>query len=169
VDNNSQVGDGDVPVGGLSPNRISGTAWTSANQGAGSGLDADQLDGFHAGSFPRKYYEGTLSANTTTSIDIPHYTLFTLQLSSGWPGDGGLAFILGFENDSKIGITYTKYNGDGTGAAGGAEGDEGTTTTLVQFGQGSYIYKVKCPGETNSPHNLVLTATGVELRYRLIY
>ncbi|MCK4417790.1 MAG: hypothetical protein KAV99_06450 [Candidatus Latescibacteria bacterium] len=32
----------------ISPSKVSGTAWTSANDGAGSGLDADMLDGTHA-------------------------------------------------------------------------------------------------------------------------
>jgi hypothetical protein len=35
----------------ISPNKINGTAWTSANDGSGSGLDADMLDGLHASSF----------------------------------------------------------------------------------------------------------------------
>ena len=50
-DNAGEVGDADVPIGGLSPNRISGTAWTSTNDGAGSGLDADMLDGKQASDF----------------------------------------------------------------------------------------------------------------------
>jgi hypothetical protein len=35
----------------ISPTKINGTAWTSTNDGAGSGLDADMLDGFHSSSF----------------------------------------------------------------------------------------------------------------------
>jgi len=50
-DNAGEVGDGDVPIGGLSANRISGTAWTSANDGSGSGLDADLLDGQDGGFY----------------------------------------------------------------------------------------------------------------------
>jgi hypothetical protein len=47
-DDSGEVGDADVPSGGLSPDRINGTAWTGANDGTGSGLDADTLDGYHA-------------------------------------------------------------------------------------------------------------------------
>lgn len=36
---------------GISPSKISGTAWTSTNDGSGSGLDADLLDGQQASSF----------------------------------------------------------------------------------------------------------------------
>jgi len=50
-DNAGEVGDADVVNGGLSPAKIAGTAWTSTNDGSGSGLDADRLDGQHATSF----------------------------------------------------------------------------------------------------------------------
>ncbi len=50
-DNAGEVGDADVVNGGLSPAKIVGTAWTSTNDGSGSGLDADRLDGQHATSF----------------------------------------------------------------------------------------------------------------------
>jgi hypothetical protein len=50
-DDGGEVGDADVPVGALSPDRISGTAWTGANDGAGSGLDADLLEGQHGNSY----------------------------------------------------------------------------------------------------------------------
>jgi hypothetical protein len=50
-DNAGEVGTPDVPAGALSPDRIAGTAWTSANDGAGSGLDADRLDGQEAVAF----------------------------------------------------------------------------------------------------------------------
>ena len=35
----------------IAPGKISGTAWTSTNDGTGSGLNADLLDGVHASSF----------------------------------------------------------------------------------------------------------------------
>ena len=50
-DNAGEVGTPDVPAGGLSPDRIAGTAWTSTNDGHLSGLDADLLDGQNASAF----------------------------------------------------------------------------------------------------------------------
>ncbi|UCH87574.1 MAG: hypothetical protein JSU97_04110 [Dehalococcoidia bacterium] len=38
----------EIVSGTMSPDRILGTAWTSLNDGSGSGLDADLLDGLHA-------------------------------------------------------------------------------------------------------------------------
>ena len=138
------------------------------DDGSGSTLDADTVDGYHGGNLARSSY-GTLYSGSV-SIEIPHWTPFTLHLSSGWPDIGGLAMAQGFENDHYVGITYTKYNGDGTSGYGGAECYEGDTTTILTFGSGSYAYTVRCPGEVADPHNLVLTVSGsVELRWSLIY
>ena len=63
-DDAGEVGDADVPVGGLSPNRISGTAWTSTNDGTGSGLDADLLDGQH-GAFYQARIGGACAVGST--------------------------------------------------------------------------------------------------------
>jgi len=46
-DNVGDVGNSDVLVGGLNPDRINGYAWTRYNDGPGSGVDADLLDGLH--------------------------------------------------------------------------------------------------------------------------
>jgi hypothetical protein len=134
-------------------------------------LNADMVDGVHAGSFTQIRAEGTVDAGNSTTLVIPNYILWTLQLASGWPNYGGVCFVQGFENDHYIGVTFTAYNGDGTSGAGGAEGAESSTTTLVSFGSTNYMYTVKCPGEAAGDHNIVLDASGswVELRYRLIY
>ncbi len=50
-DNANEVDNADVADGALSPAKISGTAWTSINDGPGSGLDADTLDGQDASDF----------------------------------------------------------------------------------------------------------------------
>jgi hypothetical protein len=137
-----------------------------------SNLNADKLDGVHASSFKQIRTEGTIGmGGGTVSLTIPHYTLWTLELSSGWPYEGGVCFVQGFENDREIGVTYTKYNGDGTSGSGGAEGHEGNNTILVSFGSGNHSYSVRCPGEDTGDHNIKLTASGtsVELKYRLLY
>ena len=149
----------------LNGNRV----WNEGNDGHNSGLDADTVDGYHGSQLVLRAYNGTVSAGQSITIEIPHYTPFTLHLASGWPDVGGVAFVQGFENDYYVAITYIAYNGDGTSSYGGAECNEGNTTTLLTFGNGSRIYTVQCPGEVLGPHNLVLTATGVELRYTLMY
>jgi len=62
-DDAGEVGNADVPDGALDPAKITGTAWTSANMGAGSGLDADTLDTKHASDF-------AAASHTHTGADI---------------------------------------------------------------------------------------------------
>jgi cell shape-determining protein MreC len=64
-DDAGEVGDADVPSGALSPDRISGTAWTSTNDGPDSGLDADMLDGQHG-----SYYQVRVSGACTVGSTI---------------------------------------------------------------------------------------------------
>jgi hypothetical protein len=162
---------GDINVNGRITSTIpTGTAPLNLSSGTKcDSLNADMVDGVHSGSFIQIREEGTVWAGNSATLVIPHYIPWTLQLASGQPTAGGVCFVQGFENDRFIGVAYTKYNGDGTSAAGGAEGGEATTTTLVSFGSSSYVYTVKCPGENTGDHNIVLNAAGVELRYRLIY
>ncbi len=49
---NGQIVDADISSSAaIAPSKISGIAWTSSNDGPGSGLDADLLDGQHASGF----------------------------------------------------------------------------------------------------------------------
>jgi hypothetical protein len=134
-------------------------------------LNADLLDDVQGSLYERSYMEGTVLAGSSLVIEIPHYYPFTLQLASGWPDVGGVAFINGMENDWFVAITYTAYNGNGTSQSGGAECSEASNNVLLTFGNGNYIYQLQCPGENTGTHNLKLIATAswVELRYKVIY
>lgn len=47
-----EITDDDIaPGAGIDPTKVSGGAWTSTNDGTGSGLDADMVDGLHADAF----------------------------------------------------------------------------------------------------------------------
>jgi hypothetical protein len=47
-----EITDGDIaPDAEIDPAKIAGAAWTSANDGAGTGLDADMVDGLNADAF----------------------------------------------------------------------------------------------------------------------
>lgn len=136
-------------------------------------LNADMVDGLHAGSFTQIRYDGYLPEGNSITLIIPHWVPWTLQLSSGNPEHFGLCVVQGFENDRWIGVTYVKYNGDGTSAAGGAEGHENSNTILATFGSSGVNYTVQCPNEDAGDHNIKLNTDpgglGVGLRYRLIY
>jgi hypothetical protein len=180
-----QAGNASLNAGALSTDRFSAfsdlTAEGRLANAAGSlaqnngtlqaTLNADLLDDVHGSYYERSYMEGTVVAGSTQIIEIPHWYPFTLQLASGWPDVGGVAFVTGMENDRYVAITYFAYNGDGTSITGGGECGEANNTVLLTFGSGSYVYQLRCPGEAYDPHNLVLVATnaGVELRYKLVY
>lgn len=53
--------------GNISTMSGANTVWTSANDGTGSGLDADLLDGYEAAAFPRKDEDATITGNWTFS------------------------------------------------------------------------------------------------------
>jgi hypothetical protein len=69
------ITDVDISAGAnIEPNKISGTAWTSTNDGSGSGLDADMVDGVHGTSFLRSDTSGTINGNLTVNGSITHQT-----------------------------------------------------------------------------------------------
>jgi hypothetical protein len=72
-----QITDADIdPGAAIDPGKIAGTAWTSDNDGDGSGLDADMVDGLHADAFSdtghihdeRYYTEEELSEDGTINL-----------------------------------------------------------------------------------------------------
>ncbi|MHC5057283.1 MAG: hypothetical protein ACYTKD_21615, partial [Planctomycetota bacterium] len=82
---NGEIVDADIAAGAaIDPAKISGTAWTSTNDGTGTGLDADTLDTLHAADLLDKatydtnddgVVESALNATNATNAD----TLDTLH------------------------------------------------------------------------------------------
>lgn len=69
------ITDSDIAAGAsISPDKISGTAWTSTNDGSGSGLDADTVDGLNSTQFLRNDTSGTLLGNLAVNGSITHQT-----------------------------------------------------------------------------------------------
>lgn len=139
------------------------------NDGAGSGLDADLLDGLEIGNFTRIQASGLIPAGTNFVISLPHFIPFALQVGCEHPHEGGVAQICGFENDSHVGITFQAYHGNGTSTNGGSEGIYGTGVELLQFGDSGYRYVLRC--NNAGPNGLELSTTNSALGayYRLIY
>jgi len=133
---------------GISPSKISGTAWTSSNDGSGSGLDADRLDGLHASSFLSTssdygrpgvapvLYEGTttlsnkyVNEDQSNSISTGMITPNIVSSIEGVSNDGGNIDLVPGSN-----ITITPNDGANTItiAASGGSGD----ITAVYAGSG---------------------------------
>lgn len=107
-----EIADADVSVtANIHPGKISGTAWTAHNDGAGSGLDADMLDGLDSGDFlstasdygrsgvATDLYEGTtvLSDKYVKQDDLNH-----LDAADGDPDSA--VYV---NDDGKVGIGTT--------------------------------------------------------------
>lgn len=87
-DNAGEVDNADVADGALAPEKISGVAWTGANMGTGSGLDADTLDGNDSADFaPATHdhddrYVGKTGVQTISATDFDP-VLYVTQEGSG--------------------------------------------------------------------------------------
>ena len=87
------------------------TIWNSANDGSGSGLDADLLDGLNSTSFVRSdandTMNGQLTINTTNDVQL------SLTSADAWTG-------IAFNDGAALGEDYIWHNGgNGTFAIGG--------------------------------------------------
>lgn len=51
----------------IDPSKISGTAWTSTNDGTGTGLDADTIDGINSTTFLRSDQAANFTSSVTTT------------------------------------------------------------------------------------------------------
>ena len=69
------------------------TAWHAGNDGSGSGLDADTVDGVHASSFLRNHQSGEIAGNLTLDNQNP-----VLQLEA----DGNYSSYIRFSNGSAL-------------------------------------------------------------------
>lgn len=139
------------------------------DDGSGSGLDADLLDGLHAGSFTRIQAGGLIPSGTNVVINPPHFVPFTLQIGCEWPQAGGVASLFGFENSDFISVTFQAYHGDGTSTNGGTEAQYGTAATVLSFGSGTCQYTLRCRGAGQSGLELSTAGSTLGAYYRLIY
>lgn len=105
----------------------SGTLWCSGNDGTGSGLDADTVDGDHASAFLKAEadtFQTVLARNATatTSPKAPRF-LSTEEYCpddppataapSGWPNDGTAADSKDEEFNGALTQTFATYGGGG--------------------------------------------------------
>lgn len=152
-DNAGEVGNPDVPDGALSPTKITGTAWTSGNDGSGTGLDADLLDGNHSNAFATASHNhlgqtwtwGT-NANALVlegTVGWSNSLLRVYNHSSGpsiWGiNDGGGNAVRGQGGGESFGVYGQAENA--AGVAGRSSGNDGVTGTSSASGRsGVYGY-----------------------------
>ena len=115
------VDNADIADGALSPAKIDGTAWTGANHGAGSGLDADLLDGQDSSAFVNTTGPDTISGSSADPI---------LEVNQSGNGVGMVVYAANgvavySENDGPYSAINGWNNGTGSGVYGWNEGSAG--------------------------------------------
>lgn len=90
----------------IDPSKILGTAWTSTNDGTGSGLDADTLDGIDSGKFLRNDQSGVIEGDLTVEGSITH------EAEIRYCSIPFCAFLPRYSADGYRIDTYTLYNAD---------------------------------------------------------
>lgn len=98
--NNSTTNVGKLTVNGTTLQWNTSTIWHAGNDGSGSGLDADLLDGLHYTSFPLK-----IGGNLFSTSEKPSIKLLTFKRSNekGW-----LRLSLSDSNNTSHGV-YSKF------------------------------------------------------------
>jgi hypothetical protein len=129
----------DLAYGGWSAGAVAHRVWHAGNDGSGSGLDADLLDGqdsaffrnasnLNAGTFPDRFDNGTrynigfidgYGGNSYDKLRVWDSSSYTIGMHSGqtmgWLNDYAMTFTM--NNDSDRGF---KWRHDGDGVAAGA-------------------------------------------------
>jgi len=91
------------------------TVWHSGNDGSGSGLNADTLDGQHASAFVAvagDTMSGNLDMNDNNVINIGKIN-FENHEGSDYGANGDVMFDENFYSDSEYGTAWTSTNGGG--------------------------------------------------------
>lgn len=146
-----EVTDADIAAdAAIDPGKIAGTAWTSDNDGSGSGLDADTVDGLHADAFAdtahdhdeRYYRQDELWADGTINlpgnpVDWTKLKGVPAGLADGTDDEGtGDGHSLDAVDGSPVDAVYV--DGDGNVGVGTTEPALGKLTVLTPAGTGIY-------------------------------
>jgi len=123
------------------------TFWHTGNDGSGSGLDADLLDGLNSTSFVRSDTNTNLasghkwtfiSGGAGTSFGANHYSMGVDIANGGWTGPNYSDLIIGYHTGIRIGAAYggTRFyaNSPTTDANNDGNGDGGETLLMTVGG-----------------------------------
>nr|DAQ19062.1 MAG TPA: endosialidase chaperone [Caudoviricetes sp.] len=100
------------------------TVWHSGNDGSGSGLDADLLDGYHETSFVRSFWTNNPRYDMSSNARRP-FISFTYGNNAPFTGGfidvsaNGYGFYLGTNYGGDNSLYYRRHGVDGDGGMGG--------------------------------------------------
>ena len=138
-----------VPSGTFKVDEGSGLqrVWNAGNDGSGSGLDADLLDGLNSTSFVRSDTNTNLASGHKwtfhsgaggTSFGASHYSMGIDTANGGWSHPHYSDLIIGYHTGVRIGASYsgTRFynNSPSTDANNDGNGDAGETLLMTVGG-----------------------------------
>ena len=121
-------------------------AWHTGNDGTGSGLDADMVDGIQASSFIRRDAHTSLALNWHNTFHsgsggitfgANHYSMGIDVANGGWSGPHYSDLIIGYHTGIRIGAAYTGtrfYNNSPTSDTNNSGNGDGVETLLMTVG-----------------------------------
>jgi len=134
------------------------------DDGPGSTLDADTLDGLQSGDFARigRYFipGGT---GGTVAIPFPHYRAFQVIIGEAFGYPDKVAWVSGIENDGNL--AWLAIDSVGTVSTGTCDLDN--AIPILTLGGGSGIITLSCPGNGNL--ELTLTSSYEDVHAFLIW
>ena len=153
----------------IDPSKIQGTAWTAENDGSGSGLDADALDGIDSNNFVRGDIEKTGYFTIPFCGFIPYdsdtpYSLVFRVLRNTDPAFASHyyyapVYLPDGAKVTKIAVRYERDDGAASGLVYLSEGGESSNTLLVT---------IDLP-YTTSFQNYSTNVAGVTIRQNMPY
>jgi hypothetical protein len=122
----------EITSGTMAPERILGTAWTSTNDGTGSTLDADMVDGIHASTSPEANKLVPLDANGKLPASVVPFRIY----DSGWfavTQSGTYAKTHNLGTNKLLATIWFSESSNGSNAILADEYGHGTTDTGLQI------------------------------------
>jgi len=132
-----QVTNADISASAaIDPGKISGTAWTSTNQGSGSGLNADMVDSKHANEFAPGTHDhlGQFWSGWTSGNGL--YLKGSVGWSSGMfivDNNGNGPAIWGYNNGGGNAVRGDAFGVGSIGVYGGSESNSGVVGRSTSF------------------------------------
>ncbi|WP_036647300.1 phage tail protein [Paenibacillus wynnii] len=161
-------------------NAITGLSYTAADvlaklltvDGAGSGVDADMLEGQHGSYYTPKTVTLTSGTNLNTVVNSGFYRLTTAHANDPGAQDGQLIVSGGLDTIIQIAISYTSGNNmyvrGGTPAEVGGTGSWGAWTSIAKLASPAFTGMPTAPTAAAGTNTTQLATTAFVEAVRVI-
>jgi hypothetical protein len=154
----AMIVDGEVSAGDLQDGAA--LAEILDDDGSGSGLDADLLDGIDSANLARVGRYFIPGSGGSVAIPFPHYNAFQVTIGEAFASPSKVGWMAGIENDGDL--AWIRIDSNGNVATGTCS--LGATTTILTLGANITLH---CPGNGNL--ELTLDSTNEDVRAFLVW